>query len=116
MKMTAEMIDKMSPETIARIKQIVDDMDLRRTYEYVGFRVQEQEFELGKIDHVSHVWYDGEDTGVELDGICVCDIDDLGASRYYGEHAAIICGYYAEWGEDPGERVIRDAEVVKIIC
>lgn len=116
MEMTAEMIVKMSPETIARIKQIAEDMDLSWTYEYVGFRVQEQEFELGKIDHVSHVLDDGEDTGVELDGICVCDINRLGASRYYGEHAAIICGYYAERGEDPGELVIRDAEVVKIIC
>lgn len=91
-------------------------MELSETYEYVGLRVQEQEFELGKIDHVSHVWDGGEDTGVELDGICVCDMDHLGANRYYGDHAAIICGYRASYGEDPGEIIIRNAEVVKIIC
>ena len=40
-------------------------------YEFIGVRVQEQEFELGAIDHVSHVWVDGDETEEELNGICV---------------------------------------------
>ena len=108
MKMTAEMIKE--------IKKIADDMDLTWDYEYVGVRVQEQAFELGSISHLSHVWDNGEDTGVELDGICVCDLDRLGHEHYFGDHVAIICGNEASYGEDDGELIIRDAEVVNVIC
>ena len=107
---------KMSAEMIREIKSTVEKMNLDMDYEFIGIRVQEQAFELGSISHLSHVWDDGEDTGVELDGICVCRLNRLGREQYFGDHAAIICGNEAEYGEDDGELVIRDAEVVKVIC
>ena len=106
----------MSAEMIENIKKIADEMDLSWDYEFVGVRVQEQEFEIGTIEHLSHVWDNGDDTGVELDGICVCKLDRLGVNQYFGDHVAIICGNEAEYGEDDGEIIIRDAEVVKVIC
>lgn len=106
----------MNAEMIENIKKIAEEMDLSWDYEFVGVRVQEQEFELGTIEHLSHVWDNGDDTGVELDGICGCSLDRLGANNYFGDHVAIICGNEAEYGEDDGELIIRDAEVVKVIC
>lgn len=100
---------------IRAIKDAADEMGLSWDYEFVGVRVQEREFDLGEIDHLSHVWDNGEDTGVALDGICACKLDRLGVNRYYGNHAAIICGNEAEYGEDDGEIIIRDAVVVKIL-
>lgn len=107
---------EMSADMIKNIKKIAEEMDLNRDYTYVGVRVQEQEFELGAIDHFSHAWDDGDDTGIELDGICTCKLDRLGRNQYFGDHVAIICGNEAEYGEDDGELIIRDAEVVKVIC
>lgn len=100
---------------IAAIKQIAEEMGLSWDYEFVGVRVQEQAFDLGTIKHRSHVWDNGEDTGAELDGVCACKLERLGVNRYYGNHAAIICGNDAEYGEDDGEIIIRDAVVVKIL-
>lgn len=106
----------MNAEMIKNIKKVAEEMGLSWDYEFVGVRVQEQEFELGTIEHLSHVWDNGDDTGVELDGICVCSLDRLGVNNYFGDHVAIICGNEAEYGEDDGELIIRDAEVVKVIC
>lgn len=106
----------MNAEMIKNIKKVAEEMDLSWDYEFVGVRVQEQDFELGTIEHLSHVWENGDDTGVELDGICVCSLDRLGVNNYFGDHVAIICGNEAEYGEDDGELIIRDAEVVKVIC
>ena len=100
---------------IACIKDAVASMDLEFAYEYIGVRVQEQPFELGEISHLSHVWVDGEDTGAELDGISVCDLDKLGLNCYMGQHAAIICGCNASYGEDVGEIIISDPVVVKVL-
>lgn len=106
----------MNAEMIKNIKKVAEEMGLSWDYEFVGVRVQEQDFELGTIEHLSHVWDNGDDTGVELDGICACKLDRLGVNQYYGDHVAIICGNDAEYGEDDGELIIRDAEVVKVIC
>ena len=106
----------MNQEMINRINQIVEDMDLTWDYAYVGVRVQEPEFQLGEIDHLSHVWVDGDETDEELDGICVCKIDRLGRENYFGDHVAIICGNEATYGEDDGELIISDPVVAAIIC
>lgn len=106
----------MNVEMIKNIKKVSEEMGLSWDYEFVGVRVQEQDFELGTIEHLSHVWDNGDDTGVELDGICVCSLERLGVNNYFGDHVAIICGNEAEYGEDDGELIIRDAEVVKVIC
>lgn len=108
MEMTAELIEK--------IKSIIEERDLDLLYCEIGVRVQEEPFELGEIDHISHVWVDGDDTGEELNGICATKIDCLGKDYYFGAHAAIICGNRAEMGEDLGELIIKDAIVEAIIC
>ena len=86
----------MNAEMIKNIKKVAEEMDLSWDYEFV--------------------WDNGDDTGVEHDGICVCSLDRLGVNNYFGDHVAIICGNEAEYGEDDGELIIRDAEVVKVIC
>ncbi len=106
----------MNAEMIANIKKIVEEMDLSWDYDYIGVRVQEPEFRLGEIDHHSHVWIDGEDTDIELNGICATILSRLGVNEYFGDHVAIVCGNRIEYGEDDGEIIIKDAKVVKIIC
>lgn len=83
----------------------------------IGIRVQDVPFEMGALNHNSHIWDDGDDTGEELDGVCAISRDMLRyAFQYYGDHIAIIGGDYGESGEDVGEIIIRDAEVLEIIC
>lgn len=105
-----------SIEMIDKIKSLIDELELDCEYDYIGVRVQDTPFELGPIEHLSHVWVDNEDTGEELHGICATRIDRLGANYYYGDHVAIICGYSAEYGEDVGEIIIEDAVVAAVIC
>lgn len=86
-------------------------------YDFVAVRIQEVPFELGEIDHVSHVWVDGNETDEELAGICGINVKDLQyAGDYYGDYAAIICGDCAMGGEDMGELIIEDPVVVEILA
>lgn len=108
---------KITRELMEKISSTVEALNLLDTYEYVGIRVQDDDkFALGKIAHRSHIWDNGEDTGIELDGICVTDINAIGHELYFGDHLAIICGYCAEFGADIGELIVRDAEVVAILA
>ena len=88
-------------------------------YEKVAIRTQEEPFELGPIDHLSHVWVDGDDTGEELDGICGTTVEGveqhIGPYGYIGDHMAIIAGNSYEYGEDAHEVIIRDAVVVEVL-
>lgn len=98
-----------------RIKEIIDKYEL--DYNYIGIRVQEEEFELGSMDHVSKVWVDGDETDEELDGVCVIDINKLsGSDGYFGDHVAVVCGDRADYGQDYGELIISDAVVVEILA
>lgn len=108
----------MKKEFIARLNTLAEE--LYYDYEVVGIRVQEEPFRLGEMDHVSHIWDDGEDTGEELDGVCT--VSSTVADRvfkmldYYGEHVAIIAGNEYRWGQDYGEIIIRDPVVVEILA
>ena len=86
-------------------------------YEHIGIRVQDHPEAVGsEIKHCSHIWDDGVDTGEELDGISAIDAraDWLtGNSRYIGKYALILGGYRIERGEDDGEIIIKDAEVLE---
>lgn len=109
-------------------KSIVDRLlhvanDMKYEYSVFGIRIQEQEFVLGPLSHVSHVWVDGEDTGIDLNGVCA--ISHRFAEKvflgkfptfYFGDHAAIICGNDFSYGEDVGEIIISDPVVVDIIA
>lgn len=87
-------------------------------YDKIGIRIQDEPFDLGPVSHCSHVWIDGDDTGDELDGLCVQDVRTLKTlhNSYFGSHVAIIAGNEYEYGEDPGELIIRDAVCVKILA
>lgn len=111
-------------EMVKRLKETAED--LFYDYEYIGIRVQTEVFEIGEIDHVSHVWVDGIETEEELDGICVIDykaidrvckgMQSLGCGGYYGDHVAIIAGNHATYGEDDGEIIISDPAVVAVLA
>ena len=107
-------------KSVDNIRLIVYNNRCKGEYEYVGIRVQEQEFELGEITHKSHNWgyndnYETVDFGEELDGICCTRLEEAEKSEYFGDHIAVICGNHATFGEDDGEIIIEDPVVVKII-
>lgn len=112
---------KVCNEMIARLKEVADE--LCYDYEVVSIRVQDPEFELGEMDHKSHVWVDGEETDEELDGVCCINsqcADKVFGSRFFGgypgEHIAIIAGNRYEGGEDYGEVIIADPIVVEVLA
>lgn len=91
-------------------------------YTTYAIRVQEPEFLLGRIDHVSKVWDDGFETDEELPGICGLEVDDRSiekvmnmAKDYYGDHMALIAGDDVSYGQDDDEVIINDAQVLQII-
>lgn len=98
---------------ISRIEEIMDNSE----YEYIGVRVQENEFSLGEILDNSFVWVDGEMTDEELDGTCAVKLEDAElANGYYGNHVAIIGSNSMEYGQDLGEIILRDAEVIEVVA
>lgn len=107
--------------TFADIKEMITENGWDFDCEKVGIRIQEQPFELGELDHVSHIWVDGEDTGEELNGISVVNINssvanDMFCGRgYFGDHIALIGGDLDEYGEDSGEVILKNAEVLYVI-
>lgn len=95
-----------------RIEEIKDEYD----FGYIGVRVQEDAFVLGETLNNSFVWVDGEMTDEELDGTCAIKIDEAALAKgYFGDHVAIIGGDSAEYGQDLGEIIIRNAEVLEIV-
>ena len=112
--------------TKAEMLKIIEEVKETCEYEYIGIRTQEEPFEMGGIDHVSSVWVDGEETDETLDGISCTNVDSpaiaahcdeisLANGNYYGDHIAIIASDDAEYGEDAGELILRDAVVIRII-
>ncbi|MDO4564854.1 MAG: hypothetical protein Q4C04_04500 [Clostridia bacterium] len=118
MKLTSEMIEKVKEALRTNIENALDG---KKSYDRIGVRIQSVPFELGEISHNSHVWFDGDDTGDELDGISTIAAEQIerinaGYGEYYGEYAAIIGGDLAEYGEDDGEIVLRNAEVIEVLA
>lgn len=109
---------KLTSEMVSRIKEIAEEHDY--DYDCIGVRVQDVPFELGEISHCSSVWVDGEETDELLDGICVISVSELGrvyksSSFYFGDHVAVIGGNINAYGEDDGEVILENAEVIEII-
>lgn len=106
-----------------KIREIIAGIDVDKLdaeYAYVGIRVQEEAFGLSVGDtvwHKSHIWDDGDDTGEELDGVCAMSLAALDDIRceYFGETVVILGSDSAEYGEDFGEIVMREARVLAII-
>lgn len=107
---------KLTSEIIEQVKKIAEENDM--DYECIAVRVQKEPFEFGEMDHVSHRWDDGDDTGEELDGVSGTKVSSIKANArttYYGEHLAVIAGNRYTYGEDAGEVVIEDPQVIAII-
>lgn len=104
-------------EAIKNIMNRIEEIRNESEFEYIGIRVQEDEFTKGEILDNSYVWIDGEMTDEELDGTCAVNLDDAElANNYFGEHVALIAGYSAERGTDLGEIIIRNAEVIEVLA
>ena len=107
---------KLTNEIIEQVKKISEENDM--DYECIAIRVQDVPFELGEMSHISHRWDDGDDTGEELDGVSGTKVSSIKANAsayYYGEYLAVIAGNYYTYGEDAGEVVISDPQVIAII-
>lgn len=114
MKLTNEMIEKVKAAIEADEK-----------HEIFAIRTQDVPFEVGRIDHKSLVWIDGEMTDEELDGISatVIDTNDIERSLnrhnregYDGEHIAILAGGCSMPGEDAGEIIMETPDVIAILA
>ena len=104
-------------EAIESIMNRVEEIRENCDYEIIGVRVQENEFTEGEILDNSFVWIDGEMTDEELDGTCAVKLEDAELAKgYFGEHVAIIVGESFTYGEDLGEIIIRDAEVLEVLA
>ena len=104
-------------EAIKNIMNRIDEIKENAECEYVGIRVQENEFTKGEILDNSFVWVDGEMTDEELDGTCAVKLEDAELIKgYFGDHIAIIGSDSMEYGQDLGEIILRDAEVLEVIA
>jgi hypothetical protein len=92
-------------------KVIEQDYD----YEYIGIRVQESDYGLTvgqEVEHVSRHWVDGNMTDDDVDGICAVSAlaasqRVLGFGAYSGNVLLVIGSNRAEYGEDPGEIILK---------
>lgn len=104
-------------EAIKDIMNRINEIKENAEYEYIGVRVQENEFKVGEILDNSFVWVDGEMTDEELDGTCAVKLEDAQlANSYFGNHVAIIGSDSMEYGQDLGEIILRDAEVLEVLA
>lgn len=104
-------------EAIKDIMNRINEIKENAEYEYIGVRVQENEFKVGEILDNSFVWVDGEMTDEELDGTCAVKLEDVQlANGYFGNHVAIIGSDSMEYGQDLGEIILRDAEVLEVLA
>lgn len=106
-----------------KVLEIANSIDTDEIcYEYIGIRVQEspEGLEVGDtVYHCSHIWDDGEDTGEELNGVCAMNINRLDwivkdGMEYFGNTIIVLGGNSAEFGEDLGELVMQEPEVLAI--
>jgi hypothetical protein len=94
-------------------KMLADD-----TMEY-GLRVEAEPVSIGDILPDSRVWVDGEPTDETLRGVSTIGITADTVERsidmlsgYLGDYIVLVQGVYASWGEDAGERIIEQGEVI----
>ena len=113
------------------IKKIIEKIDPEMGYS-VGLRGLYESEESGKLEK-SYVWVDGEKTGEELPGTCTIGITDcylpdvqditdamimraIKKVKIYGDGKfAVVIGNGGVDGEDAGELIIRNAQIIGII-
>ena len=89
-------------------------------YEYIGIRVQDLLEIVGtEMEHRSRVWEDGLYTCEELNGVCAvnarADYAKNNSTGYFGEYMIVLGSFHASWGEDVGEIIMEDPEVLECI-
>lgn len=103
-------------EAIKNIMNRINEIKENAEFEYIGVRVQENAFTEGESLDNSFVWVDGEMTDEELGGTCAVKLEDAElANGYFGEHVAIIGSNSMEYGQDLGEIILKDAEVMEVL-
>lgn len=92
---------------------------------YFGNRSDDRSYDVGNILPASRVWADNNVTDEILDGTSTTGIryiEDAGkaltyheASYNYGQPMYLVAGDLVGYGEDAGEYIISDAEVIAIL-
>lgn len=102
--------------TVAEINKAIEKAKcLMVDADYCAVRVCPEMVEAGQVLQPSFVWVDGDITDEQLDGTCGIDIDSHPACGYMGECIAVIAGNEVSWGEDVGEIIIKNAEVISVL-
>ena len=83
-----------------------------------GVRWDAPGFPVGHIFDASRVWDDGEVVeGEYLNGTCVISesgLHNVTEFNFYIGTAYIVCGYHAGYGEDEGEVILSECEVMEV--
>lgn len=97
----------------------------KQEFSYVGLRTVEKPMK-GKIKN-SSVWVEGSPTSKKLNGISATNVDhpkarimhklsehdqSWGTGVYYGDHTYVVGSHEADQGEDPGELVMKNPEII----
>ena len=107
---------------ISNLQKILQDFDW--PFQHVGIRIVDSDYddydaEVGSILGPSRCWVDNEWTADFLSGTSCIGLESavqpVTYAGYSGRRVLVIGGDYAEGGEDAGELVIRDAEVLDVI-
>jgi len=111
-----------SNNKIMEIMSTIDPADY--DYDYIGIRIMDRSYsgyDLAVGDTLPHSyrWDDGEQTDEVLNGTCAIKVGarlkSCDHEGYAGNRVMIIAGNCMEWGEDAGEIIIQDAEIIDII-
>ena len=113
---------------ITELIELANSLEFETDYDKVALRIMDTDYDgydlqVGEIAPASWRWEDGDHTNDELNGTSAIDLDWLWTRKdgdhyfgaYSGRRVWILGSYYAEGGEDAGEIVMRDAEILQII-
>jgi hypothetical protein len=103
-------------------------LEFETDYDKVALRIVDTDCDgydlpVGSIAPNSYRWDDGNHTDDELNGTSAMDLDWLwtrkSGDQYFGGYCGrriwVLGSYYAEGGEDAGEIVMKDAEILQVI-
>lgn len=117
--MQSERLKRTETEGRAMVEAIESIM-AQGDYDYYGLRVADG-MAVGQTLEPSRVWDDGIETAELLDGTCAVEVKTGRVERavriarqYIGTQVALIAGHKAQHGEDSGEIIICDAEVLAV--
>jgi hypothetical protein len=110
-----------SADLISRIQKSVEDSP----FGYHGLRVEEKKYNKGDYLPDSRRWDNSEPTEETLNGVSTIGLPDnpkeshissaLSALKpYLGNNLVLVGGNQHEYGEDPGESVIKNGNAVDV--